>query len=153
MKILVSTFAAIGLLALGTATASAASAGYCDNYARTYANQRAGGNAIGGAVLGGIGGAALGGILGGKNAVGTGAIVGGVGGAAVGGSSWQRLYNDAYYRCMNSAPAYKPQPVYGTPPVGSKAWKQRCSYKYKSFDWKTGYYLGYDGQYHVCALP
>ncbi len=158
MKKIVSMSAAAGVLALGmtsatVTTASAASPAYCDGQARAYANQRAGGNAIGGAVVGGIGGAVLGGILGGKKGVGAGAAIGGVGGAVVGGSSWQRLYNQAYYQCINSGPAYAPQPVYGIPPVGSQAWKQQCSYKYKSFNWDTGYYLGYDGDYHICQLP
>jgi hypothetical protein len=153
MKIIVSTVAAAVLLAFGATGASAASAKQCDKQARQYANQRAGGNALGGAAVGAIGGAVLGGILGGKKAVGAGAAIGGVGGAVVGGSTWQKFYNQVYYQCINQPVVYKPQPVYAIPPVGSQAWKQQCSYKYKSFDWKTGYYLGYDGEYHVCSLP
>jgi len=30
------------------------------------------------------------------------------------------------------------------------AWYQYCSGKYDSFNPKTGYYKGYDGQYHFC---
>jgi len=158
MKKTVSMLAAAGVLALGmtsvsVSTASAASPAYCDKQARHYANQRAGGNALGGAAVGAIGGAVLGGILGGGKGAATGAAIGGVGGAVVGGSSWQKFYNQAYYQCINSGPVYPAQPVYGVPPVGSQAWKQQCSYKYKSFNWNTGYYLGYDGQYHICQLP
>ena len=157
MKKSISMFAAAGVLALGMTsaainTASAASPAYCDSQARQYANQRAGGNALGGAAVGAIGGAVLGGILGGGKGAGTGAAIGGVGGAVVGGSSWQKFYNQRYYQCINSGPAYAP-PAYGVPPVGSQAWKQQCSYKYKSFNWNTGYYLGYDGDYHICNLP
>ncbi|HMN87201.1 MAG TPA: BA14K family protein [Bauldia sp.] len=161
MKKIVSMLAATGVLALSMAsvtvtTASAASPNYCDKQARQYANQKAGGNALGGAAFGAIGGAVIGGIINGGKGAGTGAIIGGAGGAVVGGSTWQKFYNQKYYQCINSGPAYappQPQPIYGVPPVGSNAWKQQCSYKYKSFNWNTGYYLGYDGQYHICQLP
>ena len=153
MKTAISVLAMAGVLALGTSGAYAGTAKYCKGYAQTYANQHAGGNAIGGAVVGGIGGAVLGGIIGGKGGVGAGAAIGGVGGAMVGGSTWQKFYNQAYYQCINQN-APPPQPVYGNlPPVGSNAWKQQCSYKYKSFNWSTGYYIGYDNQYHLCSLP
>jgi hypothetical protein len=162
MKILFSMLTAVGVLAAGVTAASAASPGYCDGYARNYANQRAGGNALGGAVTGAIGGAVLGGILGGKGGVGAGAAIGGVGGGIVGGSGWQRFYNDAYYQCINSGPAYvAPKPVYAPacPPVGyitPPDWYQQCGYKYKSFQWngpQAGNYKGYDGCWHACQLP
>ena len=115
-------------------------------------NQRAGGNAVGGAVTGAIGGAVLGGIFGGNKGVGTGAAIGGVGGAVVGGSTWRRYYDQAYFQCINSGPAYQAQPVAVVP----QNWYQQCSMKYKSFQWTgpwAGYYKGYDGQWHPCSLP
>lgn len=31
-------------------------------------------------------------------------------------------------------------------------WRVACSHKYRSFNWDTGLYLGYDGHYHRCRL-
>ena len=31
-------------------------------------------------------------------------------------------------------------------------WRVACSHKYRSFDWDTGLYFGYDGHYHRCRL-
>ena len=155
MKIALSALAFAGALALGTAGASAQVDPYCDQYARDYAKSRAGGAAVGGAVVGGIGGALLGNVLGGKNAMLPGAAVGALGGGVVGGSAWKKHYNAAYVDCMTSrraAVAPQPQPIY-LPPVGSNDWKRMCSQKYRSFNWDTGYYRGYDGQFHLCALP
>lgn len=154
MKLVISAIAFAGALMMGAASASAQVDPYCDQYARDYARSQAGGAAVGGAVIGGIGGALVGNVLGGKNAMLPGAAVGALGGGVVGGSAWKKQYNAAYVDCMtNRRPvAAKPQPVY-LPPVGSKQWKQMCSQKYKSFNWDTGYYLGYDQQYHLCQLP
>lgn len=154
MKILISAVALAGLMGLGVTSASAAnSPAYCNSVAKSVANQKAGGNAVGGAVVGGVGGAVLGGILGkGNKAVVPGAIAGAVGGGVIGRASWKRAYDEAYYQCLNAPPAYTAQPVY-LPPVGSNEWKQMCSQKYKSFNWNTGYYTGYDGQLHMCSLP
>ncbi len=157
MKILISALAVVGAIIVGTGSASAQVDPYCDQYARDYARQHAGGAAIGGAVVGGVGGALLGNIIGGKNGMLPGAAVGAVGGGVVGGAAWKRQYNAAYVQCMSSRPPVRvappPQPVYYLPPVGSPQWKQMCSQKYKSFSWDTGYYLGYDQQYHLCSLP
>jgi hypothetical protein len=157
MKLTIPTIAFFGVLAIGVGSASAASPGYCDSYARDYAGQRAGGNVVGGVLTGAIGGALIGGILGGRHGAGTGAVIGGVGGGIVGGSSWQSLYNRAYYRCINSGPSYAPhtayQAQYAIPPAGSPAWKQQCSTKYRSFDWGSGTFLAYDGSYKTCQLP
>ena len=30
---------------------------------------------------------------------------------------------------------------------------QACAAKYKSFNWNTGYFVGYDGQPHLCQFP
>ena len=75
--------------------------------------------------------------------------------AVSGGPAWKKQYNAAYVDCMtNRKPvaAQAPQPGY-LPAVGTKQWKQMCSQKYKSFNWETGYYVGYDQQYHLCQLP
>ena len=37
--------------------------------------------------------------------------------------------------------------------IGSYGWKQACAAKYRSFDWNTGLYFGYDGRWHRCVLP
>lgn len=155
MKIVVSAIALAGLMGLGVTTASAQnSPAYCDQYAKNYARQTAGGNAVAGAVIGGIGGAVLGGILGkGNKAVAPGAVAGAVGGGVIGGASWQKKYNQAYYQCINQPPQYQAPPPAYAPAVGTQAWKQACSQKYNSFDWNTGYYLGYDGDYHLCKIP
>jgi uncharacterized protein YcfJ len=156
MKLVISAIALGGALVMGTASASAQVDPYCDQYARDYARSRAGGAAVGGAVVGGIGGALIGNVLGGKNAMLPGAAVGALGGGVVGGSAWKKQYNAAYVDCMTSrqpvAVAPPPKAAY-LPPVGSKQWKQMCSQKYKSFNWDTGYYLGFDQQYHLCQLP
>ncbi len=42
------------------------------------------------------------------------------------------------------------QPVrYGLRPW-TRAWYNYCSDRYRSFNPRTGYYLGYDGRYHFC---
>ena len=156
MKIVISAIALAGALALGTVSASAQVDPYCDQYARDYAKSRAGGAAIGGAVVGGIGGALLGNVLGGKNAMLPGAAVGALGGGVVGGTAWKKQYNAAYVDCMTSRQPVAAAPARQAgylPPVGSKQWKQMCAQKYKSFNRDTGYYVGYDQQYHLCQLP
>jgi uncharacterized protein YcfJ len=155
MKILISALAVAGVLIIGTQSASAQVDPYCDQYARDYARQTAGGSAIGGAVVGGVGGALVGRLLGGRGATLPGAAVGAVGGGVVGSAAWKRQYNAAYIQCMNSRPvrvAPAPQPIY-LPPVGSVEWKRMCSGTYNSFNWDTGYFLGYDNEYHLCSLP
>ena len=54
-----------------------------------------------------------------------------------------------------AAPRYVPAPVYETVPVYGAApysgdWYAYCASKYRSFDPRTGTYLGYDGYRHVC---
>ncbi len=152
MKFFATVIAAVGLLALGATGSWAASAQYCDNYARGVVNKAATGNAITGAVAGGVGGAILGGILGGKKSVGKGAAIGAVGGGVAGATSGtNKRYQAAFDDCMSA----NAQPV-AVPAVGTQSWNYQCSQKYKSFNSNPnypGYYLGFDGQYHVCQLP
>ena len=58
---------------------------------------------------------------------------------------------------------YQPAPVYAAPPViygptpayyapepWTSDWYSYCSSRYRSFDPQSGYFLGYDGNYHFC---
>ena len=49
------------------------------------------------------------------------------------------------YRSYRTAPVYYSRPDPWTP-----EWYAYCSDRYRSFDGQTGYYLGYDGNYHFC---
>lgn len=155
MKRLVTVIAMAGVLGLGVTTTASAQNPYCDAYAKDVARSETGGNIVGGAAVGAVGGAILGGIFGKKKkGVGTGAIAGAVGGGAVGAATRNRAYNQAYADCVAQQAAVKQpvQPAYA-PAVGTNAWKQACSQKYNSFNWNTGYYLGFDGDYHLCKIP
>lgn len=35
---------------------------------------------------------------------------------------------------------------------GGSSWQEACARRYRSFDWNTGNYLGYDGYWHRCNL-
>ncbi len=55
-----------------------------------------------------------------------------------------------YYYAPAPAPIYvAPAPVYVYQPW-TPAWYSYCDGKYRSFNSSTGYFLGYDGQYHFC---
>lgn len=63
---------------------------------------------------------------------------------AILGSALSRPY---YYA---PAPVYvAPAPVYVYQPW-TPGWYTYCGGKYRSFNASTGYFLGYDGQYHFC---
>jgi BA14K-like protein len=48
-------------------------------------------------------------------------------------------------------PRYQPAPVYyAGPQPWSPQWYSYCDARYRSFNPSTGYFLGYDGQYHFC---
>jgi hypothetical protein len=47
------------------------------------------------------------------------------------------------------APAYYAPGGYGAG-QGTQAWLEYCSSKYRSFDARSGTYMGYDGHRHVC---
>ncbi|TPP11586.1 BA14K family protein [Rhizobium glycinendophyticum] len=50
-------------------------------------------------------------------------------------------------------PVYRPQPVYQSYAIEpwTGAWHQYCSQRYRSFNPRTGTYIGYDGQSHFCT--
>ncbi len=55
------------------------------------------------------------------------------------------VYEPAYQ------PAYQPAPVYyAAPQPWSPDWYAYCQSRYRSFNGRTGYYLGYDHEYHFC---
>lgn len=55
-----------------------------------------------------------------------------------------------YYYAPAPAPVYvAPAPVYVYQPW-TPGWYSYCGGKYRSFNSSTGYFLGYDGQYHFC---
>lgn len=46
---------------------------------------------------------------------------------------------------------YQPAPVYYVNPAPwTPEWYAYCDARYRSFDPATGYFLGYDRQYHFC---
>jgi hypothetical protein len=64
-----------------------------------------------------------------------------------------------YYGYYGPAPVYRaPPPVvyepstayYGAPEAWSPEWYSYCTQRYRSFNPDTGYFLGYDGNYHFC---
>jgi hypothetical protein len=69
------------------------------------------------------------------------------------------LARPRYYDYYEPAPVYRARPpvVYETVPVyysrpdpWTPEWYAYCSDRYRSFDEQTGYFLGYDGNYHFC---
>jgi hypothetical protein len=57
-----------------------------------------------------------------------------------------------YYYAPAPAPVYvapAPAVTYGYQPW-TPAWYSYCDAKYRSFNPRTGYFLGYDGDYHFC---
>ncbi|CAN0655768.1 BA14K family protein [uncultured Nitratireductor sp.] len=67
---------------------------------------------------------------------------------------YQPVYRDYY----PSAPAYRERPAYRQRPVQyrssmepwSREWFRYCSNRYRSFDGRTGTFMGYDGNRHFC---
>lgn len=49
---------------------------------------------------------------------------------------------------------YRPAPrvVYAAPQPWSRAWYDACSARYRSFDPRSGTFIGYDGASHFCEL-
>ncbi len=83
-------------------------------------------------------------------------------GAIVAGAlSQPRYYSDYYYPepvyvapsppPVVYQPRYQPAPVYyAGPQPWTPEWYDYCDARYRSFDRRTGYFLGYDRQYHFC---
>ena len=66
-------------------------------------------------------------------------------------------YDYGYYDYYQPAPVYRAAPplVYSAAPgyglePWSPEWYSYCNQRYRSFDDRTGYFRGYDGQYHFC---
>jgi hypothetical protein len=52
---------------------------------------------------------------------------------------------------VQPAPVYvQPAPTYYAVQPWSPEWYSYCGSKYRSFNASTGYFLGYDGEYHFC---
>lgn len=152
---------ALAMTMAAAGTASAQSRAYCDREARAYANDVAdpGGEALRSGVGGALLGAGVGAVLGGGKGAGRGAIIGGgVGtfaGAANASAAWRHAYDRAFEDCMRRGVRYDggraERSTRGpAPEPGTSEWYDYCSAKYRSFNPDTGYYKGYDGQYHLC---
>jgi ABC-type nickel/cobalt efflux system permease component RcnA len=66
--------------------------------------------------------------------------------------SHHRHYGHRHYR---SRPSVGFSFSLGVPAYGyshGSSWKAACARKYRSFDWASGTYLGYDGYRHPCVL-
>jgi hypothetical protein len=83
------------------------------------------------------------------------ALVAGIFGFAAGAILSSALAPRYYYQ---PAPVYAAPQVlygpttayYGPPEPWTSDWFAYCSDRYRSFDPQTGYFLGYDGNYHFC---
>jgi hypothetical protein len=127
---------------------------------------------LGGALLGGAAGAIIGGVAGGGRGAAAGAIIGGAAGAIIGSQGQARAggyywyqggcylqRGDGYWTQVSPAycggPAYvppppPPAPVYApAPPPGDDAvaW---CMQRYRSYDPRSGTFVGYDGIRRPC---
>jgi hypothetical protein len=73
---------------------------------------------------------------------------------AILGSALSRPCYGCGYGYGQSYGYYAPAPVYAAPVVvyqpWTPTWYSYCGDRYRSFDASTGYYLGYDGDYHFC---
>jgi hypothetical protein len=72
----------------------------------------------------------------------------GIAGALIGGVLAAQEA-EAQYAYPPPPPPY-PAPAYGRPPVGSEAWLDYCSRRYRSFDPYSGTFVGYDGRRYPC---
>jgi hypothetical protein len=81
------------------------------------------------------------------------------GALAVGLTSRQPVYQEPVYDNPYRRP--RPQPIreyyprevdaYGSLEPWSRAWYQYCVDRYRSFDARSGTFMGYDGQRHFCV--
>jgi hypothetical protein len=89
---------------------------------------------------------------------GAGIAAAGIFGLAAGALVGSALAQPGYYyepAPVYAAPpppvAYQPAPVYyDQPQPWTPDWYQYCGERYRSFDPSTGYFLGFDGNYHFC---
>jgi BA14K-like protein len=124
---------------------------------------------LGGALLGGAAGAIIGGAVGGGRGAAAGAIIGGATGAIIGSQGQARAGGYTWYQggCyiqrgdgawMQVSPRYcdvayapppPPAPVYAGPPpeADAVAW---CMQRYRSYDPRSGTFVGYDGIRRPC---
>ena len=128
---------------------------------------------LGGALLGGAAGAIIGGAVGGGRGAAAGAIIGGATGAIIGSQGQARANGYYWYQggCylqrgdgsyIAVSPAYcnpPPAPVYAPPPPpagyvpvqppaeDAVAW---CMQRYRSYDPRSGTFVGYDGIRRPC---
>lgn len=81
------------------------------------------------------------------------AVAAGIFGLAAGALLSGAFSQPRYYRYYAPAPVYVPEaPVYyyGRPEPWTPEWYASCDRRYRSFNPETGYFLGYDGDYHFC---
>jgi hypothetical protein len=83
------------------------------------------------------------------------ALAAGIFGFAAGALLSSALAPRYYYQPapVYAAPpvVYGPTPAYYAPEPWTSDWYSYCSSRYRSFDPQTGYFLGYDGNYHFCG--
>ena len=87
------------------------------------------------------------------------AVAAGILGFAAGAILSGALARPRYYEYYERAPVYRaPPPVaynqapvyYSRPDPWTPEWYAYCSDRYRSFNEETGYFRGYDGNYHFC---
>jgi hypothetical protein len=84
------------------------------------------------------------------DAIGAG-ILGFAAGALLSGAFAGPRYYGSYYEPAPVYRTYQPAPVYyARPDPWTPEWYAYCSDRYRSFNSETGYFLGFDGNYHFC---
>ena len=72
-------------------------------------------------------------------------------GAAIGSALAAPVYVDPYVDAPPPPPAaYAPVAAGYGPAPWSSEWYDYCAQRYRSFNARTGYFMGYDGQPHFC---
>jgi hypothetical protein len=85
------------------------------------------------------------------------ALIGGLAGFAVGTIFGNATAQPRYYRAprvyyVEPPPpiVYEPVAVYYAPPPWTPEWYSYCARKYRSFDARSGTFVGFDGYRHLC---
>jgi BA14K-like protein/Glycine zipper len=118
-------------------------------------------DALGGALLGGAAGAILGGALGGGRGAAIGAIIGGTTGAIIGAEGERRAngyyyYNTGCYEPRGDGSYVAVHPSYCGPAAVPPPRAVRddaveyCMQRYRSYDPRSGTYMGHDGIRRPC---